>query len=257
METRRLGRNGPELPVVGMGTWRVLDIPAARQGVADAVVTAGLDAGIQVVDSSPMYGRAEAALSAALGDRRREAFVATKVWTSSVSRGPRALQPSARLVRWPDRPPPGPQPRRLARASRVDGARAQRRQHRASRRDDLPAVHVRHARTGHAHGPDPRHPGAAQPAGARRRGADPAAGRRPRPRRARHAPVRRGGAAQARVPAGAGLSRSERLAGSAAPLVPRGPARHRRHPGHGRPGSRAGPTWRPPPDRRSTRTCAT
>ena len=87
METRRLGRNGPELPVVGMGTWRVLDIPAARQAVADAVVTAGLDAGIQVVDSSPMYGRAEAALSAALGDRRREAFVATKVWTSSVSEG--------------------------------------------------------------------------------------------------------------------------------------------------------------------------
>ena len=57
--------------------------------MADAVVAAGLDAGIQVIDSSPMYGRAEAALSAALGDRRREAFVATKVWTSSVADGRR------------------------------------------------------------------------------------------------------------------------------------------------------------------------
>src|SRR5207342_356577 len=34
-------------------------------------------------------GRAEAALSAALGDRRAEAFVATKVWTSSVADGRR------------------------------------------------------------------------------------------------------------------------------------------------------------------------
>jgi hypothetical protein len=48
MESRRLGTNGPELPVVGMGTWRVLDLPPARQGVADAVVTAGLDAGIRL-----------------------------------------------------------------------------------------------------------------------------------------------------------------------------------------------------------------
>jgi diketogulonate reductase-like aldo/keto reductase len=89
METRRLGRNGPELPVVGLGTWRVLDLPVAAQSVADAVVHAALDAGIRVVDSSPMYGRAEAALSEALGDRRREAFVATKVWTSSVADGRR------------------------------------------------------------------------------------------------------------------------------------------------------------------------
>ena len=36
-----------------------------------------------------MYGRAEAVLSAALGDRRRDAFVATKVWTSSVADGRR------------------------------------------------------------------------------------------------------------------------------------------------------------------------
>jgi diketogulonate reductase-like aldo/keto reductase len=87
METRRLGRNGPELPVVGLGTWRVLDVPVAAQSVADAVVGAGLDVGIKVIDSSPMYGRAEAALSQALRERRREAFVATKVWTSTVADG--------------------------------------------------------------------------------------------------------------------------------------------------------------------------
>jgi diketogulonate reductase-like aldo/keto reductase len=34
-----------------------------------------------------MYGRAEAVLSRAMGERRRDAFVATKVWTSSASEG--------------------------------------------------------------------------------------------------------------------------------------------------------------------------
>jgi len=87
MERRTLGRTGIELPAVGLGTWRVFDLPAAQQATADAVVAAAFDAGARVVDSSPMYGRAEAVLSAALGDRRADAFVATKVWTSSVADG--------------------------------------------------------------------------------------------------------------------------------------------------------------------------
>ena len=67
IERRRLGRDGPELPVVGLGTWRVFDVPPAEQAAADAVVAAAFDSGMRVVDSSPMYGRAEAVVSAALG----------------------------------------------------------------------------------------------------------------------------------------------------------------------------------------------
>ena len=91
MERRPLGRTGIDLPVVGLGTWRVFDLPPERQSIADEVVTAAFDAGARVVDSSPMYGRAEAVLSAALGtgERRTNAFVATKVWTSSVADGRR------------------------------------------------------------------------------------------------------------------------------------------------------------------------
>ena len=87
MHLRPFGRAGIELPVVGLGTWRVFDLPPPRQAEADEVVAAAFEAGVRVVDSSPMYGRAEVVLSQALGELRREAFVATKVWTSSVVEG--------------------------------------------------------------------------------------------------------------------------------------------------------------------------
>jgi aryl-alcohol dehydrogenase-like predicted oxidoreductase len=77
METRELGAGGPRVSVVGMGTWQTLDTPQGR----DDVVTAALDAGSTFLDSSPMYGESERTLAQGLGDRRDEAFVATKLWT--------------------------------------------------------------------------------------------------------------------------------------------------------------------------------
>lgn len=87
MRTRTFGRSGVAVPVVGLGTWRVFDLPDGRQDIADGVVSAAFDAGVRVVDSSPMYGRAEAVLARALGDRRDGAIVATKTWASSVDEG--------------------------------------------------------------------------------------------------------------------------------------------------------------------------
>jgi diketogulonate reductase-like aldo/keto reductase len=87
----------PPLPRAGLGTWQVLDLPLRKQRDADAVVGALLDAGGRVVDSSPMYGRAELVLSRALGDRRRDAFVATKIWTRSPDEGREQL---ARQLEW-------------------------------------------------------------------------------------------------------------------------------------------------------------
>jgi diketogulonate reductase-like aldo/keto reductase len=83
MELRPLGDGGPELPVVGMGTWQTL----GRNPRAQEVVDAALDAGARVLDSSPMYGEAEEVLGSALNERRDEAFVATKIWTGSASEG--------------------------------------------------------------------------------------------------------------------------------------------------------------------------
>ncbi len=75
IETRILA--GEPVPVVGMGTWQTLE----RAADPDATVHAGLAAGIRLYDSSPMYGDAERLLAQALGDRRGEAYVATKIWT--------------------------------------------------------------------------------------------------------------------------------------------------------------------------------
>jgi aryl-alcohol dehydrogenase-like predicted oxidoreductase len=86
MEQRRLGP-GLRVPVVGLGTWSVLDVDAEGQATANRVVETMLDAGCRVFDTSPMYGRAERVLGAALGARRAEAVVATKIWTPSVDEG--------------------------------------------------------------------------------------------------------------------------------------------------------------------------
>lgn len=92
MEYRTLGRTGVELPVVGLGTWRVLDVHgSAVEADRHTVVQRALDSGTTVVDSSPMYGQAERVLGDALRDRRDEAFVATKVWATDDDEAGRQL----------------------------------------------------------------------------------------------------------------------------------------------------------------------
>jgi aryl-alcohol dehydrogenase-like predicted oxidoreductase len=81
MERRALGRGGPEVPVVGLGTWQTLDVRGRAEAAAREVVRTALDAGSTFVDTSPMYGESERVLSDGLGERRAEAFVADKLWT--------------------------------------------------------------------------------------------------------------------------------------------------------------------------------
>jgi len=88
MERRRLGTRGPEVRVVGLGTWQTFDVGEERQDLVDAVVEAAFEEGTRLVDSSPMYGLAERRLGRALASgRRQHSFVATKVWTRSVEEG--------------------------------------------------------------------------------------------------------------------------------------------------------------------------
>jgi aryl-alcohol dehydrogenase-like predicted oxidoreductase len=83
-----------------MGTWRTLDVRGAEaERRAHAVVHEALEAGVRFMDSSPMYGEAERVLGEALGDRRPEAIVATKVWASSVREGAAQVERALRFFR--------------------------------------------------------------------------------------------------------------------------------------------------------------
>lgn len=86
MPQRRELAPGVSVPCVGMGTWQTFG------GDRRELVGAALDAGNELFDSSPMYGEAEQRLGEALGDRRGEAFVATKVWTQSREEGRRQAE---------------------------------------------------------------------------------------------------------------------------------------------------------------------
>ena len=83
MDRRRLGRTSIDVPAIGMGTWRTFDTDEDRR----PLVEAALEAGIDLFDSSPMYGRGEATLARALTDIRDRVVVATKIWTASAEEG--------------------------------------------------------------------------------------------------------------------------------------------------------------------------
>ncbi len=88
MERRTLGKNGLEVPVIGMGTWKTFDTDGDRRPIVDEALAAG----VNLFDSSPMYGKAEATLARALDGRRDQAIVATKIWTGSAEDGRRQAE---------------------------------------------------------------------------------------------------------------------------------------------------------------------
>lgn len=91
MDARPIPSTHEALPVIGCGTWMGFDVAAGSAehqrlpGVLDALFAAGG----RLIDSSPMYGRAEAVAGELLAaaKQRDKAFLATKVWTSGREAG--------------------------------------------------------------------------------------------------------------------------------------------------------------------------
>lgn len=103
MDKRKIPSTGELLPVVGCGTWQTFDIgsaPAERAPRAE-VLAALFKTGGSVIDSSPMYGRAEGVVGDLLaeGGTRDKAFIATKVWTTGKEAGIAQMRQSMRLLR--------------------------------------------------------------------------------------------------------------------------------------------------------------
>ena len=100
---RAIPSTGEQLPVIGLGTYQALDVgsSASEQAPLLDVVRALTDHGGTMIDSSPMYGRAESVtgdLVSALSLRPRM-FLATKVWTTGRESGIRQMEESFRRMR--------------------------------------------------------------------------------------------------------------------------------------------------------------
>ena len=99
MLTRPIPSTNEALPVIGLGTWQAFDIGTERAALDQRKEVLGVlfEAGGKVIDSSPMYGRAEAVVGTLLSEMRArdKAFLATKVWTSGEAAGIRQMRNSA------------------------------------------------------------------------------------------------------------------------------------------------------------------
>ena len=89
--SRKIPSTSEALPVVGLGTWQTFDAgdSAAERAPLGEVLATFAASGARLVDSSPMYGRAEGVVGDLAGELgiRRSLFFATKVWTSGRDRG--------------------------------------------------------------------------------------------------------------------------------------------------------------------------
>jgi diketogulonate reductase-like aldo/keto reductase len=99
MRTRAIPSSGEQLPVIGMGTWRTFDVgddPGQRKALRE-VLRRLFEAGGRVIDSSPMYGRAEQVVGELLPPSPRP-FLATKVWTTGRDEGIAQMRRSMKLM---------------------------------------------------------------------------------------------------------------------------------------------------------------
>ena len=101
MHTRKIPSSGQALPVIGCGTYRGFDVGSTAYGRLAQVLDSLFAAGGSVVDSSPMYGRAEAVTGDLLAkaDAHAKAFIATKVWTRGRAAGIAQMEESFRLLK--------------------------------------------------------------------------------------------------------------------------------------------------------------
>lgn len=90
---------GEALPVIGLGTSRVFNVGEPDVAGLAGVVETLFAHGGRVIDTSPMYGRAEAVTGKLLATARgAEPFVATKVWINGRERGITQMNESHRLL---------------------------------------------------------------------------------------------------------------------------------------------------------------
>jgi aryl-alcohol dehydrogenase-like predicted oxidoreductase len=102
MLTRAIPSSKELLPMIGVGTYRGFDVEpgSGAYKALPAVLDELLKAGGTLIDSSPMYGRAEQTSGELLSihQPRSPAFLATKVWTRGREAGIAQMEQSFKLL---------------------------------------------------------------------------------------------------------------------------------------------------------------
>ena len=83
MKSRQFGSSGPDVSVIGQGTWY---IDQGNRKSAVAALRRGIDLGMTHIDTAEMYGDAELVIAEAIAGRRDEIFLVSKVLPSNASR---------------------------------------------------------------------------------------------------------------------------------------------------------------------------
>ncbi|GAB3291670.1 aldo/keto reductase [Parahaliea aestuarii] len=100
--TKTIPSSGEAIPVIGMGTSQTFDVDASEEALAplQEVLDAFFKAKGSVIDSSPMYGKAESRVGDILRNmaQRPPLFAATKVWTEGREAGIAQMEESARRM---------------------------------------------------------------------------------------------------------------------------------------------------------------
>ncbi len=79
--------SGQKLPAFGMGTWRMGENAQRRQQEI-AALRRGMELGVTLIDTAEMYGEggAEEVVAEAVGDRRSQVFLVSKVYPHNASK---------------------------------------------------------------------------------------------------------------------------------------------------------------------------
>lgn len=96
---RVLGRTNEEISALSLGTW-----PSGRSrtvGIPDleALVNEALDLGVNYIDAARAYGKAEEGIGKALGNRRDQILLASKVMADDAEGARESFEESLRLLR--------------------------------------------------------------------------------------------------------------------------------------------------------------
>lgn len=103
--TRTIPTSGETVPVMGLGTARTFDVAPTPDNLDPLreVVRLFIDHGGRMIDSSPMYGRAEDVVGRLVTDLQvqDQVFYATKVWTRGKQAGMNQMEDSFRRMQTP------------------------------------------------------------------------------------------------------------------------------------------------------------